>query len=475
MRYLLGKTACLVLSLIMTGSAFALGLGNVSGQAVFGQPLLIEIALLGSDAEIPSIECFRIGNPMAEIESAYVLRNANIQLHGERGRAKLIITTASPVRDLFIEFGVRVDCGFGLSRDYLLLTSEPSETSQPALKVKPPVSAPIEAQNLLEQTAQWSKPTLPAAPAEKFLRIENDVSLKALARQKYPLQPKAREKFIRMMAQANPQFAQEVDLIAAGTDLQIPPGLPVRRQGAYRKESKAVSTDRGAVAPQLSTSRKLAAKSAKSHQDVLVIGSAARLSATELLAEAERLTGMLMVQTSDQNKMSEKIAQLEDTLNALKKHFNGVESRINKIEVERQAEKLAAKPASLDFAELLLAVLTGGAIGGLTLHVYNRIQLRRGHGSNLSARTSTKGGGIPSAPLATSMPIKPEPEAGLPWEKHGGSTATNQTGKGTISAPLGLMTVEGEQQSQSRDIAEPAPQSPSSPQDDFDFVTKQSS
>ncbi|MEK7737198.1 MAG: hypothetical protein AAB319_05520, partial [Pseudomonadota bacterium] len=73
------------------------------------------------------------------------------------------------------------------------------------------------------------------------------------------------------------------------------------------------------------------------------------------------------------------------------------------------------------------------------------------------------------------MPIKPEPEAGLPWEKHGGSTATNQTGKGTISAPLGLMTVEGEQQSQSRDIAEPAPQSPSSPQDDFDFVTKQSS
>ena len=114
-----------------------------------------------------------------------------------------------------------------------------------------------------------------------------------------------------------------------------------------------------------------------------VIGSAARLSATELLAEAERLTSMLMVQTSDQNKMSEKIAQLEDTHNKLKKHFNGVESRINKIEVERQAEKLAAKPASLDFAELLFGGIGWRCDWRFDAPCLNRIQLRRGHGSNL--------------------------------------------------------------------------------------------
>ena len=39
---------------------------------------------------------------------------------------------------------------------------------------------------------------------ETALRIEADVTLEALAMQKYPAQPKAREKFMRMMAQANP-------------------------------------------------------------------------------------------------------------------------------------------------------------------------------------------------------------------------------------------------------------------------------
>ena len=126
----------LALLLAMTGNALALGLGNLSGQAILGQPLLIEIPLLGSDSLAPSADCFKIRHPLMEIENAYVLRNAQLQLLGERGRYRLVVTTSAPVREPVIEFGVAVGCGFEISRDYLLLSSEP--TKPPATVVSPP-------------------------------------------------------------------------------------------------------------------------------------------------------------------------------------------------------------------------------------------------------------------------------------------------------------------------------------------------
>lgn len=466
----LWKFATLSLLLAATGSALALGLGNVSGQPILGQPLLIEIPLLGTDEGIPPLECFRIRPPSAEIESAFVLRSAQLQIQGERNHAKLILTSASALREPVIEFGLTVGCGFALSKDYLLLTAEPSKIALPSQPITLPVLVSEESPGKLTDIPKPPKPVLPATSTDKRLRVEGDATLTKLARQRYPLQPKAREKFIRMMTQANPGQIQADGLIAAGSELQVPPGLPVRRLGAYRPQPKlAAATDQPVTQPappassQTASAKKPAATSAKPHHDLLVLGAPGQRNAAELLAEAERLTTILIEQTTAQNAAVEKITQLEDTLNALKKNIYGLENRLNAIEAERQAEKLAPKPVSLDFVELLLAVLAGGAIGGLTLHFYNRIQSRREHElKKPNGLPADKDGQPPS--MASSAPLKAQQSEGLPWQKGYEPTRKTVPGKANGAAPEMVEPLPEE-------ISKPA-QQPATPQNDFDFVTK---
>ncbi|MCX7170011.1 MAG: hypothetical protein NTY41_06870 [Proteobacteria bacterium] len=471
----LWKFATLSLLLAATGGAQALGLGNVSGQPILGQPLLIEIPLLGTDEGIPELECFRIRPPTAEIESAFVLRNAQLQIQGERNHAKLILASASAVREPVIEFGLAVGCGFALSKDYLLLTAEPSKTALPSQQIKLPGLVPEESPGKLTDIPKPAKPVLPVPLTAKRLPIEGEATLTDLARQRYPLQPKAREKFIRMMTQANPDLIQADGLIPAGSELQVPPGLPVRRQGAYRPQSKlAAATDQPvtqpapSISPQTANAKKPPATSAKPHHDLLVLGAPGQRNAAELLAEAERLTTILIEQTTTQNAAAEKITQLEDTLNALKKNINGLENRIATIEAERQAEKLAPKPVSLDFVELLLAVMAGGAIGGLTLHFYNRIQSRREHEFNKSRGESADSEGQRPS-MASATPLKAQQSDGLPWQK--GYEPKRKTTSWEAGGTSPEMGEEHKLQPLPEGTTKSA-QQPATPQNDFDFVTK---
>lgn len=469
------KYAIISWLLTTTSCALALGLGNVSGQPILGQSLLIEIPLLGTDEGIPPLECFRIRPPSAEIESAFVLRSAQLQIQGERNHAKLILTSASAVREPVIEFGLTVGCGFALSKDYLLLTAEPSRIPLPSQPIKLPALVSEESPDKLTDIPKPPKPVLPATSADKLLRVEGEATLAKLARQHYPLQPKAREKFIRMMTQANPDLIQADGLIAAGSELQVPSGLPVRRQGAYRPQPKlAPATDQPVsqpappASPQTASAKKPAATSANPHHDLLVLGAPGQRNAAELLAEAERLTTILIEQTTAQNAAAEKITQLEDTLNALKKNINGLENRLTTIEAERQAEKLAPKPVSLDFVELLLAVLAGGAIGGLTLHFYNRIQPRRDHElKKPSGLPADKGGQPPS--MASSAPLKAQQSEGLPWQK--GYEPTRKTTSKEADGASPEMGEEHKLQPLPGETSKSA-QQPATPQNDFDFVTK---
>jgi hypothetical protein len=112
-------------SLTATEHALAIGLGSVSGQAVLGQPLHIEIPLLGTSGERPAAECFRVRPPQVATEPGYALKSARIEVVG-KGGARLVVTTAAPVREPVIEFGITVACGFDLTKDYLLLSSPPA-------------------------------------------------------------------------------------------------------------------------------------------------------------------------------------------------------------------------------------------------------------------------------------------------------------------------------------------------------------
>jgi len=457
------KLALIGISLAVSNTALALGLGNVSGQPVLGQPLLLEIPLLGTDEGIPALECFKVRPPAAEIESGFVLRNAQIQIQNERNQARLVLTSASAVREPVLEFGLAVGCGFGLSKDYLLLTAEPLKIALPTQPTAPVIPT-VSSEPTVAKTDAL-EPRKPESSTSSTLRLVADVTLEQLARQRYPLQPKAREKFIRMMMQANPDIEKADNLITADAELQIPPGLPVQRRNANRPESKTVAVPKPSAVQPAAEPRVVAAvaKPVKPNRDILVLGHSGQRSAAELLSEAERLTALLAEQTNAQMAAADKLTQLEDSYKALQKRAGLLENRINAIEAERQAEKLAPKPASFDFLELLLAVLVGGALGGLSLYFYTRFQFRReSRLSKASEEDSNKrlGSGL------ASVALNDRDAGGLPWQQ--GQPTARQPSANAAGGGNGSLAENSAPQPKA---AESALQ-PASPQNDFDFVSK---
>jgi hypothetical protein len=407
------------------GNAWGLGLGEATGQVVIGQPLRVEIPLLGTDGNQFASSCFRVRPPVADIGNEFALRNGSIQVVGERGATKLVVTTATPIREPLIGFAIAAGCGFELSKDYVLLTIFPNDSgaevalpqpaqrptlpgttvSAPAAPPAPstaPTVAPVTARPALLAAARRTAPppkTMAATSSDQTLRVDADATLEDLARQRYPLQPKARKKFMRMMAEANPGLSTNDAVIAAGSELQVPKGLPQRRTGPYLEEG-ATAKPAQVAAP--ATASSPVAKPAPAGKDRLVVGGGGEMSEAKLLAEAERLTTILIEQTKFQDAVTETITKLEGTYSKLQKHYASLDNRVNRIEAERLAEKQAPKPASFDFFELLLAVLSGGVIGGLLLYVFQRQQMRRNpHAEN-----------TPAAPPTTSVGFK------LPWAKH---------------------------------------------------------
>ncbi|MCX7174057.1 MAG: hypothetical protein NT159_09050 [Proteobacteria bacterium] len=442
MKAITGICLGFTLTVVTAGSALALGLGNAVGQAILGAPLQIEISLIGSEAGIPALDCFNLRSPQTEIASTYVLRNAQLQVLGEPGRARLVVSSSSPVQEPVVEFAVAVGCGFGLSRDYLLLAEEPGRIASPVLPTLQPAATILEATTILPpQTKQAvAKPPAPP-PGENLLRIASAHSLSALARQNYPLQPKAREKFVRMMLAANPYLKSGETLIDSDTEFRMPPGLPLRRQGSRPPGGQSTANDSAASRPhvlplQTAVAEKLAGSVSKSRQDHLVVGAAAERNRNpaELLAEAERLAAILSEQTQAQDAVAERIGKLDNTINELKKQYIGLTDRLNRIEAERQAEKLASKPASLDFIELLLAVLAGGLMGALSLYLVNRRQLQRGAGTTPATSAApliTPRAAQPASPpnelMDFNLPLARESDATLQVsQEHGtGTPAAN--------------------------------------------------
>lgn len=356
-------------ALLFAGNAFGLGLGGAVGQVILGQPLRVEIPLLGTEAGLPAAECFRVRPPQVETEPGYVVKGARVEVTGERGRARLVVIAAPPVREPVVEFAVTVACGFDLTRDFLLLSSLPPKVLVPEA-VSPPTAAPAVAPRIAVPPVEPAKPASPQATAgtAPSLRIDADTTLEALAQRHYPLQPKAREKYMRMMGEAN-AGVEPGTIIATGTQLRIPAGLPVRREGPYRPEAaKPVPAPLVALPAAAPVKRAAGAPS----KDVLRLGVAPERSNAELLVEAERLTAALMEQARVEDEIAANLTRLEGAFTELKQHYLAVEDRLAHIEAERQAEKAAAKSHSVGFIELLLAVLAGGALGGFGLHLYNR-------------------------------------------------------------------------------------------------------
>lgn len=384
------RTAGLVVALLANG-AFAMGLGEASGRAVLGLPLHLEIPVTGGT---PAQNCFRLRAPRTQVGNDFAVRHARVEVAG----GKLRITTTAALTEPVLGFTLEGSCA-GVSREYVLLVALPV-APQPVAFVEPPRTAtaapPVSAAATPVSAAPAAGPvTAPAAAVRTapvaaagtspdMLRIAAPLTLEALAREKYPLQPKAREKFMRMMIAANPELISIGTPIAAGTELRLPPGLPLRRTGPYLGEGKTAAPKSPAVTetrPERPATTPPVARqnAAPKSKDRLVLGRAPEPSKAVLLSETERLTSILLDQTRAQLAMTASLENMEADYAELRRQFLAMQAQLARAEAQRAAERQAATEAAkrLQLAELLAAVLGGGAIGGIALHLFQRHRLRK--------------------------------------------------------------------------------------------------
>ncbi|MCX7148035.1 MAG: hypothetical protein NTY05_01300 [Rhodocyclales bacterium] len=203
-----------------------------------------------------------------------------------------------------------------------------------------------------------------------------------LSRQRYPGDARARVRFIRQLAAANPElFASEKaafdQRLAAGTKLLMPSDLPaLPRSGAVATRARigqGSGASRSAPAAPLAGGRP--GKATGTGRGRLIVGSAglsaaAGPSAAELNESIDRLVGVMNQQVMVQIAMTERVKAVEAELAELKRQVGAEKVRTAKLESDLKAEREAVERSGT--IQLLLLILLGGLAGAWTLSWISR-------------------------------------------------------------------------------------------------------
>src|SRR5574343_241086 len=119
-RLIKRNSALLLMTMALPGAAFALGLGEIRGQAVLGQGLQLDIPLVGAGNAKLDTACFRLAHPPST--ELPVVRQAKLSLRSGNPPV-LQIRSDSPLRDPVTLVSVYLGCGHEISRDYVLMAS----------------------------------------------------------------------------------------------------------------------------------------------------------------------------------------------------------------------------------------------------------------------------------------------------------------------------------------------------------------
>lgn len=167
-----------VLLIALSGDAGALGLGELRGQPNLGEPLRLEVEVLGEAKASLDPACFRLVQPQEASDLPW-LKKASFSIR--KGTPPvLLIRSEAPLREPILQLTVQVACGHEVTREYLLLSSPPSSVTGPALPeavlprqpAEVPVAAPL---------PRVAKRPLPVEPVEAPPRLQPRRSEKRLA------------------------------------------------------------------------------------------------------------------------------------------------------------------------------------------------------------------------------------------------------------------------------------------------------
>lgn len=357
-------------------AAQAIGLGAPSGTPTLGRPLRLEIPLIGHAGPPLAADCFQLAPVPGSADELYFPRRARAYIEPSQGKS-FVVVAAGDVTQPVVEFRLTVTCGNSLTRDFTLLTMLPlleapkTAAQQPPAVIHPPI-----------QPTLAPPPQAPGSP--DLLRLTQDTTLEALSREKYPAQPKAREKFKRMMQAANSSQIPsgegfDLSLIPAGTELSVPKGLPERRYGPYVAPITAAPrppTSASLAAPTNASPKPIpgptpaAARKTSAPADRLVLDASAAppMSAAEASADLARLESIHTEQIKAQEALDERIARAQEAFAEIKEYVLQTEARIRALEERNREQERRAAEAQI--WQLATAVLLGGVLGAGLLRAY---------------------------------------------------------------------------------------------------------
>jgi Tfp pilus assembly protein FimV len=148
------KPVCLLLSLCCAGSAYALGLGDLSVRSALGQPLHVTVALLGTTAETAAA-CFSLE---ASQSGVVPLPRAQLSLQSAGEQTLLHIRTQQPVNEPVAQFVLVSDCEARLQREYTVLLDPPELVARPSVAQAPASAAPAAADSTADAAPGASTP-----------------------------------------------------------------------------------------------------------------------------------------------------------------------------------------------------------------------------------------------------------------------------------------------------------------------------
>ncbi|MCM2336077.1 MAG: hypothetical protein NDI66_04775 [Pseudomonas sp.] len=170
----IARSALVVALALASGTAAALGLGQIEVKSRAGQPLLAEIPIISSDPA--ELEALQVGPASPETFSRIGLTPpqgivADLQFTvalDSAGNPVIRVTSQQPVTQPLLTFLVEVDSIQGrLVREYSALIDTPQTVAAP---LQPPVAAPVvSAPNVIERPVQAAEPLAEVAaeaPAE---------------------------------------------------------------------------------------------------------------------------------------------------------------------------------------------------------------------------------------------------------------------------------------------------------------------
>jgi len=135
-----------VLSFAVSGTAMAIGLGDLRGQLVLGDRPALTVNVLGVEGALPDVSCFRLVKPKG-VDQLPWLRDADLSIRPGQPPV-LLIGGGQTVRDPIVQVALHIACGYEVYREYTLLASPRAEVAAPEVVDAPrrmdtPVERPV--------------------------------------------------------------------------------------------------------------------------------------------------------------------------------------------------------------------------------------------------------------------------------------------------------------------------------------------